>query len=172
MIRAQKIEKAERLKSALEDSKMVVVVRHRGLDSTETTDLRRKGHASDVKYHVVRNRMMPFVLGDGGLQCLLPLFSDSSAIFVSNDDTSAAKLAHQCAKETGKMDIVGGALNDHFLDADKVGKIAQLPSLDVVRAGLIGLITRPAAKLAFIAAAPASSLIGVTAAQGRSGGAE
>ncbi len=168
MIRAQKVKKAQRLQSSLEEGDLIVVVHHKGLDAQETTKLRRKVHENEVRYHVVRNRSMPFVLDEKKLNNLLPMFQGPAAIFVSRDETSAARIAQECAKESGKIEILGGTLGDKMLDAAKVGAIACLPSLDVMRASLVGLIQRPASLLAAMAQAPASAIIGVTAAQGRS----
>jgi large subunit ribosomal protein L10 len=62
------------------------------------------------------------------------------------------------AKTTDKIEIVGGGMGDTVLDVAGVKALAELPSLDELRAKIVGLVQAPATKLAQIAAAPAGQL--------------
>ncbi len=71
---------------------------------------------------------------------------------------AAAKAAVDFAKSNDRLEIVGGAMGAKMLDADGIKALASLPSLDELRAKLVGLMQAPATKLAQISAAPAGQL--------------
>jgi large subunit ribosomal protein L10 len=74
------------------------------------------------------------------------------------DPVAAAKVVVDFAKTTDKIEIVGGSLGNVVLDADGVKALASMPSLDELRAKLIGLVQAPATKLAQLTTAPAAKL--------------
>jgi len=53
---------------------------------------------------------------------------------------------------------LGGAMGTTTLNADAVKSLATLPSLDELRANLLGMIQTPATRIAGVVAAPASQL--------------
>jgi large subunit ribosomal protein L10 len=73
------------------------------------------------------------------------------------------------AKANKKLVLLGGGLGDKVLDAEDVKTLAALPSLDELRATIIGLINSPATKLAGVLQAPAGQLTRVLAARGAQG---
>jgi len=62
------------------------------------------------------------------------------------------------AKTNDKFVILGGALGPQELSPDGVKSLAALPSLDMLRAQLVGLIQTPATRIAGVVAAPAAQL--------------
>ena len=77
---------------------------------------------------------------------------------------AAAKAAVAFAKDNEKFVLLGGAMGKTALDADGVKSLATLPSLDELRAKLLGLLVAPATKLAQLANAPAAKVARVVAA--------
>ena len=86
------------------------------------------------------------------------LLTGPTALATSTDPVSAAKIAVEFAKTNDKLEIVGGGMGDVVLDVNGVKALASLPSLDELRAKIIGLVQAPATKVAQIAAAPAGQL--------------
>ena len=82
----------------------------------------------------------------------------------STDPVAAAKVAVDFAKTNDKFEIVGGAMGSTALDVAGVQALATLPSLDELRAKIVGLVQAPATKLATLAQAPAAQLARVLAA--------
>jgi len=76
----------------------------------------------------------------------------------SVDAVAAAKVVAEFAKTNDKLEIVGGAMGDTFLDVNGVKALASLPSLDQLRATIIGLVQAPATKIAQLSTAPAAKL--------------
>jgi large subunit ribosomal protein L10 len=75
-----------------------------------------------------------------------------------------AKQAGVSVKVDEKLVVVGGAMGATSLDPNGVKTLASMPSLDELRAKLIGLLMAPATKIAQLANAPASKLARVVAA--------
>ena len=93
-------------------------------------------------------------------------WSGPTALATSIDPVAAAKIAVEFAKTTDKFEIIGGAIGRQMLDLNGVKALAELPSLDELRAKLIGTILAPATKLAQLTTAPAAKLARVFAAYG------
>jgi large subunit ribosomal protein L10 len=157
MDRAQKAESIETLKGVFADSGAVVVTHYTGLTVAEMTDLRGRLRKEGAALKVVKNRLAQKALNGAG-EGANALFKGPVAIAFSPDPVSAAKVATQYAKDNEKFLIVGGMMGDQVLDAKGVDALAKLPSLDELRAKLIGLINAPATKVAGVLQAPAAQL--------------
>ncbi len=77
---------------------------------------------------------------------------------------AAAKVAVGFAKDNEKLVILGGTMGKTSLNPEAIKSLATLPSLDELRAKLVGLIQAPATKLAQLTTAPASKLARVVSA--------
>ena len=86
------------------------------------------------------------------------MFTGPTAIGTSSDPVSAAKTLVSFAKTNDKLTIIGGSLDGKVLDKAGVEALATLPSLDELRAKIIGMLTAPATKVARVTQAPASQL--------------
>ncbi len=159
MDRAQKAELIETLKGVLADSGAVVVTHYMGLTVAEMTELRGRLRKEGAKLQVVKNTLIQKALngaaGEGGNA----LFKGPVAIAYGPDAVSAAKVVTQYAKDNEKFSVVGGLLGQTtVLDQKAVSALATLPSLDQIRAQLIGLLNAPATKVAGVLQAPAGQL--------------
>ena len=159
MDRAQKAETIEALKGVFTDSGAVVVTHYMGLTVAEMTDLRLRLRKEGAALQVVKNTLAIKALegaaGEGGDA----LFTGPVAIAYGPDPVSAAKVVTQYAKENDKFTVVGGLLEQTtVLDKARVSALATLPSLDQIRATLVGLIQTPATRIAGVLQAPAAQL--------------
>jgi large subunit ribosomal protein L10 len=82
------------------------------------------------------------------------------------DPVAAAKIVVEFAKTNDKLEIVGGAMGATVLDVNGVKALAELPSLDELRAKIVGLLQAPATKVASVLQAPAGQLARVFGAYG------
>lgn len=165
--RAQKADTVQALSDMLQKNESIVVIQHSGLSVDEITNLRVKLRAEGGSFKVTKNRLIAHALKGTRLAALEPLFKGTTAIALSSDAVAAAKVTYDFAKGNDKISIIGGALGEKILDKAAVEALAKLPSLNQVRGQLAGLLLAPATKVARVLQAPASQLIGVTAAQGR-----
>ena len=158
MDRAQKAESIEVLKGVFADSGAVVVTHYLGLTVAEMTELRSRLRKEGAQIKVVKNRLAQKALNRSAGDAGQDLFKGPVAIAYGSDPVSAAKVVTQYAKDNEKFSVVGGLLGDQVLSQDAVKALATLPSLDQIRAQLIGLIQAPATKVAGVLQAPAAQL--------------
>jgi large subunit ribosomal protein L10 len=162
--RAQKQKLVESLQQDLADTACVVVTHQIGMTVAEATQLRRQMRAAGARFRVTKNRLAKRALYGTPFAGLSPLFTGPTAIAFSPDPVAAAKIAVEYANRNEKLTIIGGGLAGQIMDADGVKELAGLPSLDELRAKLIGLLLAPATRIAGVLQAPASQLARVLAA--------
>ena len=170
MYRADKEQVVADLTQVLEENELVVVTRQAGLTVKEMTDLRRRMREVDARYKVIKNRLARRALDNSRFADLAPLFVGPTAIAYSKDPVAAAKVAVDFAKSNEKLEIAGGAMGEQTLGVDGVKALAALPSLDELRARLVGMLQTPATRVAGVLQAPAGQLARVMSAYGASGG--
>ncbi len=158
MNRSEKTDAVAVLNATFNELAVVVVTRNLGLTVAQSTDLRNKMRDAGAHYRVSKNRLAKIALADTQYQPLIDLLTGPTALATSGDPVAAAKVAVEFAKTNDKLEIVGGAMGDTVLDVDGVKALASLPSLDALRAKLIGLIQAPATKVAQVIVAPAGQL--------------
>ena len=159
MDRAQKAEWIGELKSILNDSGAVGVTHYMGLTVAEMTDLRGRLRKEGASLQVVKNTLVQKALDGAAGEAGDALFKGPVAIAYGPDPVSAAKVVTQYAKDNDKFKVVGGILDQTtILDQKAVSSLATLPSLDQIRAQLIGLVQAPATKIAGVLQAPAGQL--------------
>ena len=158
MNRSEKTDAVAVLNATFNESAVVVVTRNLGLTVAQSTDLRNKMRDAGATYKVAKNRLTKIALADTQYAGLSDLLTGPTALATSRDPVAAAKVAVEFAKTNDKLEIVGGAMGDTLLDVDGVKALASLPSLDALRAKLIGLIQAPATKVAQVLVAPAGQL--------------
>ena len=95
-----------------------------------------------------------------------------TAISWSTDPVAVAKTAVDFAKTNEKFVLLGGALGAQMLDASGVRALSELPSLDALRAKLLGMLNTPATRIAGVLQAPAGQLARVFAAYADAGQSE
>ena len=164
MDRTEKREFVASLAGVFAETSMVVVTRNRGLTVDEVTDLRRRMRAAGANYKVAKNRLATRALEGTNFEGIKPLLKGPTAIAWSQDPVAVAKTAVEFAKLNEKFEVLGGALGSQTLDASGIKALSELPSLDALRAKLLGLVLAPATKLAGLMQAPGGQLARLLAA--------
>ncbi len=158
MDRAQKREMVATLNSVFSNTGVVVVTHYQGLTVAEMTDLRRRLAAAGASFKVVKNRLVKLALDGTEAAGIKDLFQGPTAIAYSDDPVAAPKVTVNYAKENEKLIVLGGAMGTTVLDVASVKNLAELPSLDELRAKLVGMINTPATRIAGVLQAPAGQL--------------
>jgi large subunit ribosomal protein L10 len=158
MNRSEKTDAVAALNATFNEAAVVVVTRNLGLTVGQSTDLRNKMRDAGATYKVAKNRLAKIALNDTQYLPLSDLLTGPTALATSGDPVAAAKVAVEFAKANDKLEIVGGAMGDTVLDVEGVKALASMPSLDELRAKLIGLVQAPATKVVQIVQAPAGQL--------------
>ncbi len=158
MDRTEKREFVASLGLVFAETSMVVVTQNKGLTVAEVSDLRRKMRASGSTFKVAKNRLAVLALDGTRFDGIKPMLKGPTALAWSHDPVAVAKTAVDYAKTNEKFVVIGGALGTQMLNADGIKALADLPSLDALRARLVGMIQTPATRIAGVLAAPAGQL--------------
>jgi large subunit ribosomal protein L10 len=158
MNRSEKTDAVAELNANFNASAVVVVTRNLGLTVAQSTDLRLKMRDAGASYKVAKNSLAKIALKDTQYEPISDLLTGPIALATSADPVAAAKIAVEFAKTNPKLEIVGGAMGEVVLDVNGVNALASLPSLDELRATIIGLVQAPATKIAQVVTAPAGKL--------------
>jgi large subunit ribosomal protein L10 len=158
MDRAQKPTVVAELNAVFNAVGVVVVTRNLGLTVAQSTDLRLKMRDAGATYKVTKNSLAKIATKGTAYESISDMLTGPIALASSIDPVAAAKTVVEFAKTNDKLEIVGGAMGTLALDADGVKALATLPSLDELRAKIVGLVQAPATKVVQIIQAPAGQL--------------
>ena len=158
MDRAQKRELVSALNGVFKDTGVIVVAKNVGLVAAQSAELRRRVKAAGGSVKVAKNRLAALALKGTDAEGIQGLLKGPTILAYSKDPIAAAKTAVAYAKENDKLVILGGAMGKNVLDANGVKALADLPSLDVLRAQFLGVLKAPAGKLVRTLNEPASKL--------------
>jgi large subunit ribosomal protein L10 len=167
--RAQKAEFVTTLNSVFSDAGVVVVTHYQGMTVAQMNDLRVRMADAGASFKVVKNRLVKLALDGTESSGIQDLFKGPTAIAYSADPVTAPKIAAAYAKENDKLVILGGAMGSTILDQSGVKTLAELPSLDELRAKLVGMIQTPATRIAGVLQAPAGQVARVLGAYASKG---
>jgi large subunit ribosomal protein L10 len=156
--RATKSELVGALGEIFKTTKVVVVAHYSGLTVSQMQTLRRQMKQAGASVQVAKNRLAKIALEGSDVVSIAPLLKGPTLIAFSGDPVAAPKVAVDFAKANEKFVILGGAMGKTTLDPDGIKALATLPSLDELRAKLVGLIQAPATKIAQLVNAPAAKV--------------
>jgi large subunit ribosomal protein L10 len=151
----------------LKGAGLIVVTQQLGLNADQTRTLRVEMRKSGVGLKVAKNKLVKHAIKDTKFAALEKFLHGPTALAYSKDPIAAAKAAVDYAKKNDKFKVVGAVMGDQLLEAAQVNALATLPSLDQLRAKIVGLLQAPATKIAGILQAPAGQLARVLSARGR-----
>lgn len=169
MDRAEKKQCVDSLAAVFKTASVVVVAHYSGLNVPQMQELRKQMRAAGATARVAKNRLVKIAVQGTPAASVSELMQGPTLIAYSNDPVAAPKVAAAFAKDNNKLVILGGAMGATALSAEAVRSLATLPSLDELRARLVGLVQAPAAKIARLAAAPAAKLARVISAHAEKG---
>ena len=169
MDRAAKKALISDLHGQLKNSGVIVVAHNTGMVAAQSADFRKRVREAGGKVKVAKNKLVQLALKDSGAGDFSDLLKGPTMLAYSKDPIAAARVAVKYAKENDKLVILGGAMGAKFLDAKSVKALAELPSLDELRAKLIGLLNAPATKIARTVKEPGAQLARVIHAKAAQG---
>lgn len=169
MDRAAKAALVTSLNAVFKQAGTVVVAHNNGLVAAQSADFRKRVKAAGGSVKVAKNKLTALALKGTDAEGITTLLKGPVILAFSKDPVSAAKAVSTYAKENEKLVILGGAMGKTVLDANGVKALASLPSLDELRAKLIGLLNAPATKIARTVKEPGAKLARVIQAQASKG---
>ena len=141
-----------------EKSEAVLVTHYQGLTMTQLDELRKQMREHGIQFKITKNRITKLALANSRCKDLANLFNGPTAVALSKDAISSAKILTKFAKENQSLKILGGIMGKDILDVAGVENVATLPTLDEARAKIVGILSSPAQKIVSILLAPASKI--------------
>ncbi|HEX5667076.1 MAG TPA: 50S ribosomal protein L10 [Hyphomicrobium sp.] len=169
MDRAAKRELIDRLHTVFDDAGVVVVAHNTGMVAAQSAEFRRVVKDAGGSVKVAKNKLVQLAIKDTATADISGLLKGPTVLAYSKDPIAAAKAAVAYAKGNDKLVILGGAMGKTVLDAKGVKALAELPSLDELRASIIGLLNAPATKIARTIKEPGGQLARVIQAKASQG---
>ncbi len=158
MKRSDKNDFVQNLKDELTNSSSVIVSHYAGLSVAETDALRNEMRSNGAKFKITKNRLTKIALTGTPYESIEDLFTGPTAIAYSSDPIAPARVSVEFEKKFENFKIIGGSYEGEKIDKVKINFLATLPSLDQIRAKLLGLLNAPAQKIASITQAPGGQL--------------
>ena len=157
-----KRETVDDLRAELDASRAMIVSEYRGLTVREISEIRRALRKQDVTYRVVKNRLMRIAAQDNAAaEALSPLLVGPTAIAFGTDEAATAKAVLDATRPYKIVKITGGVLGSRAIDASSVGRLAALPSREVLLAEAVGAIVAPMSSVAGLFDAPLRDVVGL-----------
>ena len=141
-----------------ENSEAVLVTHYQGLNVKQLDDLRKQMRTHGIQFKITKNRITKLALKNSKCKDLENLFNGPTAVALSEDAITSAKILTKFSKENKNLKILGGIMGKEILDVAGVANVATLPTLDEARAKIVGILRSPAQKIASILLAPASKI--------------
>ncbi len=146
----------------LKRSQAVILVEYTGARMKDMDAIRAKVRETGGEFHVVKNTLVRRAFANSGLTLPEEYLTKSTAVsFAFTDPAATAKALSDATRNMEFVKVKGGFLSGQLLNKTQVKALAELPSLPVMRAQLLGVLQAPAGKLVRTIAEPARSLAAV-----------
>ena len=159
MQKAEKQEFVKNFNETLKNKEFLVVAHYKGLTVSEISSLRQKIKSANSIFKVAKNTLSKRALKNTDFEILDKLFVGPTSVAYSDDPVSTSKAMIDFAKENENLKILGGAMSGKELDIDEIKKLASLPSMDALRAKIVGLLLAAQRSLVSTLQANQSNLI-------------
>jgi large subunit ribosomal protein L10 len=173
LTRAQKEDQVVELKEKLGRATCVYLADYCGIDVEAANQLRRRIRGEgqgEFEYRVAKNTVLRRACADSDVAGIAEHFAGPTALAISfGDPLGLARILVDFAKDHEAFELKGGLLECVPVDEGQIAQLATLPSLEVLRAGIAGLVQAPATKLARLLFEPGAQVARALAARGEQG---
>jgi large subunit ribosomal protein L10 len=167
-MRAEKKYLIAEVETHLKKSDYVILANFTGITVSDVAELREKLAAEKAEFHVVKNSSLRVAAQSLGLPALDSALSGPTAVVVGGKNSAGvAKVLKQFFKDKQKLEIKAGVLSKKLITSADVARLADMPSLEILRAQLLGLLIQPASMFVRIINAVPQSLVNVLQAKVR-----
>jgi large subunit ribosomal protein L10 len=143
----------------LNASPFFLVVDYKGLTVGHLTELRKRLGKAGAEVHIIKNSIFRLAAKEAGVADLNGALTGQVAVVTGQRDISAAaKVVKTFGAEFDKLKVHFGYLNNQRLEQTSVMTLADLPSIEVLRGQLLGVLNAPATKFVRLLNTPASQL--------------
>ena len=160
--RARKEELVAKYVDLLDRSSAVFIAEYKGMSVQQVEGLRGAVREADGSLHVAKNTLMRVAFEQAGKPVPSQLGSGMTAVgFALGEAPTMAKALSKYAKDEELFVLQGGFMDSAELSADDVKNLAELPSLDELRAQILGVLQAPARNVASVIAGSVRQVVNV-----------
>jgi len=146
----------------LEKSDYLFLANYQRSTVIDIADLRAELAKEEAEFHVVKNNILKVAARDYGYPELDEHLAGQNAIVIGGKNPSGvAKILTKFFDKNEKMEVKAGILSKQKLEQGEVSALAKLPSLDALRAQLMGLLSKPAQQMVFVINAVPQNVLNV-----------
>jgi len=159
-MKAEKNYLVEHILGKVNASPFMFLVDYTGLTVDKFAELRKRLRGVGAELRVYKNTLVKQAANRAKYpaEVAAALKGQTAVVTGDKDVCAAAKTMKNFAAEFEKPKMKGGVLDGKYLDANGIKTLADLPSMDALRAQLLGLLTTPGSSLARLLNEPAASL--------------
>lgn len=144
MTREEKTQLIDELSERFKHTRGVVFTDYRGITMKDSQDLRSKLREAGIDYKVIKTSLLRIVLERAKLSVPDEVLAKPLAIAMSDEDeVTPAKLTVSAAKELEPLQILGGMVNNQFVDELTIKRLAALPGREELYAKVVGSMASP-----------------------------
>jgi len=143
--REQKEKTLGELEEKFAKIKAAVFVSFKGLKVKDATALRNILRKEKIDYEVAKKTLLKLALQKTGLEGVDPkkLEGNIAVAFGYDDEVTPAKILNNFKSKNEALKILGGILENKYIDSAKVVELANIPSRPELLAKLVGSIDSP-----------------------------
>ena len=139
----------------------VIVTHYLGLNNAELTDLRKQVKAVGSRFCVAKNSLAKLASKSTDYEDLTDFFTGPTALIFSEDALAGIKVIKKFSDKYEKLKFITASLDKKTIEFKEFEALAKLPSLEELRAKIVGYITAPHQQLISVLNAPATETTGV-----------
>jgi len=140
MQKAEKHEFVKNFNSTLKEKDFLVVAHYKGLSVSEMSSLRVKVKSTNSTFKVAKNTLAKRAIKNTNFEILEKFFVGPTSVAFSNDPVSTSKAMVDFSEDNENLKILGGAMDGKELSIEDIKKLASLPSMEELRAKIVGLL--------------------------------
>jgi large subunit ribosomal protein L10 len=157
--RAEKQEFVTNFGSLLNNTNFVLIAHYKGLSVSEISSLREQVKDKKALFKVAKNSLAKRAIMDTSYEMLKDFFVGPTAVTISDDPVSAAKVIYDFSKENENLKIIAAAMGDKELSIEEIKHLASLPSMEALRAKIVGLLQAPMSGIVSILNEPSTKVV-------------
>lgn len=166
MLRQEKESFVSHIREELTNSSIVIAVnRSSGITVEEITKLRKDMHKAEASFKILKNTLARIAIKDSTLDSIEKYLEGPTGFAYSNNPVGLAKAISEFAKANEKLTVLGGVMDGKAISVNTINELASLPSMDELRAKIIGLLTAAASKIVRTVKEPSARVARVIAAK-------
>lgn len=149
-----KVKKVTEIKEKFQDATAIILTNYQGINVEQETELRKKMRDLGLEYKVYKNRLIKIVVKELGYDFLIEHLEGATSIaFSYKDIVSPAKILNEFSEKLNSFNLKAGIIEGEYYDKDKLQKLANIPTKEVLISKLLSSIKSPIADFAYLISA-------------------